>query len=226
VIFHKIGSDRTPYRQSKENSRRSDSPLWSGQCIVEYDGQAAIEVSYGYGYADYVIDGDPTSYEPTLTTKGAIDLTTVTTTTTTTTTTAIAEWSLPLVVMAIALSVICILTRKSERLTHARFDKFSIWIVREVGFAHQFTSTYKPPFSSIIFESPRGYSNCWWSIPVMIFLNAEDRYSWRVRRLATVFLTSSISTISTILVRQSPINPNQQPFSWGFKLTFALGAYR
>jgi PKD repeat protein len=41
---------------------------------VSYKGRPAIEASFGYGYTDYVIDGDPTKYEPSDATKAVIDL--------------------------------------------------------------------------------------------------------------------------------------------------------
>jgi len=43
------------------------------KCV--YRGRPALEASFGYGHADYVKDGDPTSFEANPATKGVIDLT-------------------------------------------------------------------------------------------------------------------------------------------------------
>lgn len=41
---------------------------------VNYKGKAAIEASFGYGYTDYVVDGNRNAYEPSNATKAVIDL--------------------------------------------------------------------------------------------------------------------------------------------------------
>jgi uncharacterized repeat protein (TIGR02543 family) len=62
---------------------RSELPLnQQGQLVggyrkINYKGIPATEISFGYGYTDYVLDGDPTNYEPTDATKAVIDLTSV-----------------------------------------------------------------------------------------------------------------------------------------------------
>jgi len=63
---------RTPLDELPLNDK---GQLIGGYRKVNYKGQPAIEASFGYGYTDYVVDGDPTNYEPTVATKGVIDLT-------------------------------------------------------------------------------------------------------------------------------------------------------
>ena len=46
----------------------------AGYRKVNYKGKPAIEASFGYGYTDYICDGNITDYEKSLTTKGFIDL--------------------------------------------------------------------------------------------------------------------------------------------------------
>jgi FtsZ-binding cell division protein ZapB len=53
-----------------------DGHLLAGYRKVNYKGVPAIEASFGYGYTDYVTDGNPTDYEKSLFTKGVIDLST------------------------------------------------------------------------------------------------------------------------------------------------------
>jgi len=48
--------------------------LVGGYRKVNYKGNAAMEISFGYGYTNYVTDGNPNGYEPSNTTKGVIDL--------------------------------------------------------------------------------------------------------------------------------------------------------
>ena len=62
---------RTPRAELPLNDK---GQLIGGYRKVSYKGQPAIEASFGYGYTDYVTDGDPTNYEPSDATKGAIDL--------------------------------------------------------------------------------------------------------------------------------------------------------
>jgi len=64
---------RTPLNQLPLDS---EGQLIGGYRKVMYNGFPAIETSFGYGYTDYVTDGDPTNYEPTDATKGIIDLST------------------------------------------------------------------------------------------------------------------------------------------------------
>lgn len=51
-----------------------DGALVGGYRRVMHQGKAALEASYGYGYTDYVKDGDPTATEPTSKTMGVIKL--------------------------------------------------------------------------------------------------------------------------------------------------------
>jgi hypothetical protein len=51
--------------------------LLAGYRKVNYKGKPAIEASFGYGYTDYVKDGNLTWYEKSLDTKGIIDLSTL-----------------------------------------------------------------------------------------------------------------------------------------------------
>jgi hypothetical protein len=59
---------------------QSDLPLnehgtmVGGYRKVNYRGKAALEMSFGYGYSDYVIDGNLSEREPSNDTKGVIDL--------------------------------------------------------------------------------------------------------------------------------------------------------
>ncbi|MDI6810555.1 MAG: DUF4350 domain-containing protein [archaeon] len=62
---------RTPEDELPLNEK---GELVGGYRKVNYKGRPAIEASFGYGYTDYVIDGDPTNYEPTDATKAVIDL--------------------------------------------------------------------------------------------------------------------------------------------------------
>jgi len=62
---------RTPEDELPFNEK---GELVGGYRKVNYKGCPAIEASFGYGYTDYVIDGDPTNYEPNDTTKAVIDL--------------------------------------------------------------------------------------------------------------------------------------------------------
>jgi len=48
--------------------------LVGGYRKVYYKGRPAIEASFGYGYTDYVIDGNPNDYESSNATKAVIDL--------------------------------------------------------------------------------------------------------------------------------------------------------
>jgi len=48
--------------------------LVGGYRKVNYNGQSAIEASFGYGYADYVVDANPYDIEPTDASKAVIDL--------------------------------------------------------------------------------------------------------------------------------------------------------
>ena len=62
---------RTPEGELPLNDK---GELIVGYRKVNYKGRLAIEASFGYGYTDYVIDGDPTDYEPSDATKAVIDL--------------------------------------------------------------------------------------------------------------------------------------------------------
>ncbi len=62
---------RTPTAELPLNA---DGKLVGGYRKTYYNGEPAIECSFGYGYTDYVTDGNPNDYEPTLATKGIIDL--------------------------------------------------------------------------------------------------------------------------------------------------------
>jgi hypothetical protein len=62
---------RTPLKELPLNAK---GQLVGGYRKANYKGQPAIEASFGYGYTDYVTDGDPTSPEATEDTKGVIDL--------------------------------------------------------------------------------------------------------------------------------------------------------
>lgn len=62
---------RTPYNELPLDE---DKRLVGGYRKVNFMGKPAIEVSFGYGYTDYVQDKDPTDYEKSLETKGVIDL--------------------------------------------------------------------------------------------------------------------------------------------------------
>jgi hypothetical protein len=62
---------RTPQNELPLNRQ---GELVGGYRKVNYKGRATIEASFGYGYTDYVIDGNPNDYEPTNATKGVIDL--------------------------------------------------------------------------------------------------------------------------------------------------------
>jgi len=62
---------RTPRNELPLNDK---GQLVGGYRKVNYNNQPAIELSFGYGYTDYVIDKDPTNYEPTSATKAVIDL--------------------------------------------------------------------------------------------------------------------------------------------------------
>lgn len=62
---------RTPDDELPLNDRRE---LVGGYRKVNYGDYPAMEASFGYGYADYLIDGDPNDYESTDATKGVIDL--------------------------------------------------------------------------------------------------------------------------------------------------------
>ena len=62
---------RTPY---SELPLDENGKLVGGYRKVNFMGKPAIETSFGYGYTDYVLDGDPTDYEKNLETKGVIDL--------------------------------------------------------------------------------------------------------------------------------------------------------
>ena len=62
---------RTPLNELSLNKK---GQLVGGYRKVYYKGQPAIEASFGYGYTDYVIDGDPTNYEHSDATKAVIDL--------------------------------------------------------------------------------------------------------------------------------------------------------
>jgi len=59
---------------------RGDVPLspkgevLAGYRKINYKGCPALEASFGYGYTDYVIDGNTNVYEPTNATKAVIDL--------------------------------------------------------------------------------------------------------------------------------------------------------
>ncbi|MGC9021463.1 MAG: hypothetical protein ACP5KE_09690, partial [Candidatus Methanodesulfokora sp.] len=64
---------RTPLEHLPMNEK---GQLLAGYRKVNYKGIPAIEASFGYGYTDYVIDGNPTDYEKSLLTKGVIDLST------------------------------------------------------------------------------------------------------------------------------------------------------
>jgi len=64
------------YTPMKQLPLDSKGQLIGGYRKVTYNGFPAIEASFGYGYTDYVTDGDPTNYEPTDATKGIIDLST------------------------------------------------------------------------------------------------------------------------------------------------------
>ncbi|MGB9828424.1 MAG: hypothetical protein ACPLSM_07900, partial [Thermosphaera sp.] len=64
---------RTPLEHLPMNEK---GQLLAGYRKVNYKGVPAIEASFGYGYTDYVIDGNPTDYEKSLLTKGVIDLST------------------------------------------------------------------------------------------------------------------------------------------------------
>ena len=59
-------SDELPFNQNGE--------LLVGYRKVNYNGRPAIEASFGYGYTDYVIDGNPNENEPSNATKAVIDL--------------------------------------------------------------------------------------------------------------------------------------------------------
>ena len=63
------------YRTPQENLPLNEKgELTGGFRRVFYKGCYAIEASFGYGYTDYVVDGDPNDYEPTDDTKGVIEL--------------------------------------------------------------------------------------------------------------------------------------------------------
>jgi len=62
---------RTPQNELPLNEQ---GQLVGGYRKVNYKGKAAMEISFGYGYTDYVIDGNPNNYEPSNATKGVIDL--------------------------------------------------------------------------------------------------------------------------------------------------------
>jgi hypothetical protein len=68
-----IADYRTPLEHLPMNEK---GQLLAGYRKVNYKGVPAIEASFGYGYTDYVIDGNPTDYEKSLFTKGVIDLST------------------------------------------------------------------------------------------------------------------------------------------------------
>jgi hypothetical protein len=61
---------RTPQNELPLNGQ---GVLVGGYRKVNYRGRAAIETSFGYGYTDYVVDGNPNGYDP-VETKGVIDL--------------------------------------------------------------------------------------------------------------------------------------------------------
>ena len=62
---------RTPESELPLNDK---GELVGGYRKVNYKGRPAIEASFGYGYTDYVVDGDPTNYESSDATKAVIDL--------------------------------------------------------------------------------------------------------------------------------------------------------
>ncbi|MBM3299877.1 MAG: hypothetical protein FJY85_07975, partial [Deltaproteobacteria bacterium] len=62
---------RTPQSELPLNER---GDLIGGYRKVCYRGRPAIEASFGYGYTDYVVDGNPNEYESSNGTKGVIDL--------------------------------------------------------------------------------------------------------------------------------------------------------
>ena len=62
---------RTPQNELPLNDK---GELVGGFRKVNYKGRPAIEASFGYGYTDYVIDGNPNDYELSNATKGVIDL--------------------------------------------------------------------------------------------------------------------------------------------------------
>lgn len=62
---------RTPLNHLPINEK---GELVGGYRKVNYKGIPALEASFGYGYTDYVKDGDLTDYEHSLSTKAVIDL--------------------------------------------------------------------------------------------------------------------------------------------------------
>lgn len=62
---------RTPHSELPWNGQ---GKLVGGYRKVNYRGNPAMEFSFGYGYTDYVVDGNPSDYEPDDTTKGVLDL--------------------------------------------------------------------------------------------------------------------------------------------------------
>jgi len=62
---------RTPLSELPLNDR---GQLVGGYRKVSYNGRPAIEASFGYGYTDYVVDGDLTDYERSEASKAVIDL--------------------------------------------------------------------------------------------------------------------------------------------------------
>jgi hypothetical protein len=62
---------RTPQSELPLNEQ---GVLVGGYRKVDYEGEAALEISFGYGYTDYVADGNLNDYEPSVATKGVIDL--------------------------------------------------------------------------------------------------------------------------------------------------------
>jgi len=62
---------RTPQSELPPNEQ---GVLVGGYRKVNYKGEAALEISFGYGYTNYVVDGNLDDYEPSAATKGVIDL--------------------------------------------------------------------------------------------------------------------------------------------------------
>ena len=62
---------RTPDNELPYND---NGELVGGFRKVKYNGSPALEASFGYGYTDYVIDGNPNDYESSNDTKAVIDL--------------------------------------------------------------------------------------------------------------------------------------------------------